>query len=210
MVIQNFSDESSSVEELLVAFENGDSRAQRILPRRVEDSLLKMANQLGGDLDSEQRRDVVQRTWENVLKSSMQYDPERSGPLTYLRLHLCNALRQVRSAYARAGEPKRDDQSPSGENGLESEEELESNRQAIPLEDAPVSAKGEGATQRVKVDAQILLEAVERLFDDGTADALRELSLRESRETAAAKAGYSRRTLGRRLDRLNDLFGGNR
>lgn len=181
--------------ELLVAFEKGDPEARRILPDRLEDSLHAIVSQIGFELPSDQHNDVVQKTWMNVLEGDSEYDPSRSSPLTYLKLHMRNAIRQVRASYARAGEPKR----------LSSRNETE-NWQTVPIEEAPISCRGSDANQDCRVDAKIVLEAAERVFGDQTSAALKRLSWGCARERAASAAGYSRRTLGRRISDLRNYL----
>jgi len=184
-----------STTELLVAFEKGDSEARKVLPDRLEDSLHAMVNRIGFGLPSDQYSDVVQKTWMNVLEGDSEYDSSRSSPLTYLKLHMRNAIRQVRASYARAGEPKR----PSSRNETE-------NWQTVPIEEAPISCRGNDANQDRRVDAKIVLEAAERVFGDQTSAALKRLSWGCTWERAAGAAGYSRRTLGRRISSLRNYL----
>jgi len=184
----------SCTTDLLVAFEAGDPKARKILPSRLRNDLLRMAAQIGSDLTPDQRRDVVQQTWRNVLKGDSQYDPTKSSPLTYLRLHMQNAVRQIRASYARAGEPKRA--------STQSDEDIH----AISVEEAPISCKGVDAKQEQLVDAKIILEVAQRIFDDRTSAALRCLSRGNTRKQAADAAGYSRRTLSRRISDLCNYF----
>ena len=184
-----------STTELLAAFEKGDPEARKVLPDRLKDSLHAMVNRIGFGLPSDQHSDVVQKTWINVLEGDSEYDPSRSSPLTYLKLHMWNAICQVRASYAGAGEPKR----------LSFRNETE-NWQTVPIEEAPISCLGNDANQDRRVDAKIILEAAERVFGDLTSAALKRLSWGGTRERAASAAGYSRRTLGRRISSLRNYL----
>jgi len=185
----------NSTAELLVAFERGDPEAQEILPDRLRDSLSALADQIAFGFSSDKVDDIVQRTWMNVLEGESEYDPSRSSPLKYLKLHMRNAIRQVRASYARAGEPKR----------LSSRNETE-NWQTVPIAKAPISCRGSDANQDRRVDAKIVLEAAEHVFGDQTCTALKRLSRGYTRERAASAAGYSRRTLGRRISGLRNYL----
>jgi hypothetical protein len=158
-----------------------------------------MARQIGGDLTDDQQQDLVQRTLQNVLEGEAEYDPDRSSPWTYLRLHMKNAARQIRAAYAAPGAPKWS--STSSDHG-------ESKTKYVPLDDASVAAQATKPNCEGLLDAKIALEYANRVFEDKTPYALKELSRDASREEAAAVAGYSRRTLGRRLETLRDRLSG--
>lgn len=193
MTKSNF--DSSCIAELLAAFERGNSEAQKILPSRLEKDLHRMADQIAFGLSPDQREDVVQKTWMNVLEGNTEYNPSRSAPLTYLSLHMRNAIRQVRSSYARAGEPKRLSDRGKTEKA-----------QTIPIDEAPISCTGVNASQEYCVDAKLVLEAAERIFEDQTATALDRLSRGFTQEQAARAAGYSRRTFGRRISSLRSYL----
>lgn len=185
----------SSLSDLLVAFEAGNPPAREILPRRTQSGLNAMARQIGGDLTDDQQQDLVQRTLGNVLEGEAEYDPDRSSPWTYLRLHMKNAARQVRAAYAAPGAPKW--ASKSSDHGG-------SKTRYVSLDDAPVAAQATTPNCERVLDAKIALENANRVFEDKTPYALKELSRGASRDEAAAVAGYSRRTFGRRLEALRD------
>jgi hypothetical protein len=161
-----------------------------------------MASQYAADLSPEQQRGVVQKTFENLLTSSRKYDPAYSV-WTYLKQHLLNAVRQMRAAYSSPGVPKWRD----ADSGSEAEAFCTGGES---LEDAPEMALSgaSGRDMELKVDARIVLEAACRLFQDGTEKALRALSHRSTREEAAGAAGYSRRTLDRRLAGLRRYLRG--
>jgi DNA-directed RNA polymerase specialized sigma24 family protein len=159
-----------------------------------------MARQYAADLSSEQHRDVVQQTFENLLASSRRYDPDYSV-WTYLKQHLCNAVRRVRAAYVPPGQPKWQ--------GMDGDSKTEVSRPTggISLEDVPEVGFA-NASWRIaerRVDAMLVAAAAYRVFgDDGTDEALRALSYRSNRAEAARIAGYSRRTLRRRLQTLRN------
>lgn len=186
---------STSLSDLLVGFEEGDLHAQEAFPARVRGGLLRLSRQHAANLSPEQHQDVVQQTFVNLLCTSREYNPEYSV-WTYMKGHVRNAIRQVRAAYAPPGpvENERADSDPNAggpANGAS-------------LDDVPESVL-EGTTGRDaerKVDARIMLEAARRLFGDGTEKALKFLSRRSTRKEAAKAAGYSPRTLDRRLSGL--------
>ena len=101
---------ASTFDAALFAFQQGDPHARETLPtnKSFKKKLLNLARQEAGDLSSDLLDDVVQRTWELLLRPNLKhFDPNRGTANAYLKQVTKRAATDVRAEYTPPGQRTR-------------------------------------------------------------------------------------------------------
>jgi hypothetical protein len=89
---------------LLIAFFTGAPKAREAFAREATPYIRKVARHLAPDLPEDLQVEVVGQVFVNLLlQGAGSFSSQRGSAASYLRLHIRNAVRQVRAAYAMPG-----------------------------------------------------------------------------------------------------------
>lgn len=199
----------------LFAFQQGDPHFRETLPLQLNEKLLKWTAKEAGDLPSDLHEDVIQRTWELLLRPDLKrFDPNRGSANAYLRQVVKRAATDVRAEYTPPGQRTRlfkvSNEEIIGQTpALSLDAQLENSDDEIFALHDIIPAPGDLFEEFLKQDeAQWFLELAMVSASLEISEALNLIYYQEMTLTEAAQqVQVHRSTLRRRVDRWVDFHG---